>query len=130
MFRATDEELYKSIPKDLRKILVIDEWYHRDFNEIVQPTMDDQQLREAYELNKKLVGGEYSIDYETFVSIFRQQEHSNSDHNKNQYQDNRPSSYETWQLIAKVITTGDTTLYRPSLQPNTHWKNWPASGSM
>lgn len=130
LFRATDEELYKSIPKELKKIFVIDEWYHRDFNEIIQPTMNDEHLRTTYEFNKNLVGGEYPLDYETFASMFRQQEKSTGEYNQNQYQDNRPSSYETWQLIAKVIATGDTTLYRPTLKPNTHWTNWLDSGSM
>jgi len=130
LFRATDEELYKSIPKELKKIFVIDEWYHRDFIEIIQPTMSDEHLRNTYEFNKNLVGDEYPLDFETFASMFRQQENSTAEYNQNQYQDNRPSSYETWQLIAEVIETGDTTLYRPTLKPNTHWTNWPDSGSM
>ena len=130
LFRAKDEELYKSIPKELKKIFVIDEWYHRDFNEIIQPTISDEHFRKTYEFNKNLAGGEYPFDYETFASIFRQQENSNSEYNQNQYQENRPSSYETWQLIAKVIATGDTTFYKPLLKANTHWKNWEGSGSM
>ena len=95
LLRATDEELYKSIPKELKKILVIDEWYHRDFNEIIQPTMNAEQIRTTYEFNKNLLGGEYPLDYETFASMFRQQEKSTDEYNKKQYQDNRPSSYET-----------------------------------
>jgi hypothetical protein len=129
LLRATDQELYKSIPQDLKKILVIDEWYHRDSNEIEQPTMSDEHLRSTYEVNKNLVGGQHPLDYESFAALFRQQEQSNSDYNQNQWQDNRPSSYETWQLIAKVIATGDSSFYQPTLQPNTHWKNWPDSGS-
>lgn len=130
LFRATDEELYKSIPKELKKIFVIDEWYHRDFNEIIQPKMSDEQLRTTYEFNRNLVTGEYPLDYETFASLYRQQEKSPGEYNQNQYQDSRPSSYETWQLIAKVIATGDKTLYRPTLKPNTHWTNWLESGSL
>lgn len=130
LFRATDEELYKSVPSDLQKIFVLDEWYHRDFYEIDQPAMSDEQLRATYECNKNLVGNAYPLDYESFAALFRQQEGSTNDYNQDQYQDNRPSSYETWQLIARVIATGDTTLYKPTLKPNTHWKNWPQSGSM
>lgn len=130
LFRATDEELYKSIPKDLKKIVVVDEWYHRDINEIIQPAMSDEQLRTTYAFNKNLVGDEYPLDYETFASMVRQQEKSTNEYNQNQYQGNRPSSYETWQLIAKVIATGDTTLYKPTLKPNTHWTNWLNSGRM
>ena len=130
LLRATDEELYKSIPKALQKILVIDSWYHRDFNEIIQPTMSDEQLQTIYEFNKDLVGGEYPLDFESFVAMIKQQEQSNSNYNQKQYQDNRPSSYETWRLIAKVIAKGDASLYQPTLEPNTHWKYWPDSGSM
>lgn len=130
LFRATDEELYKSIPKELKKIFVIDEWYHLDFKEIIQPKMSDEHLRTTYEFNKNLWAGEYPLDYETFASLYRQQEKSTGEYNQNQYQDNRPSSYETWQLIAKVIATGDRTLYRPTLKPNTQWTNWPDSGGL
>jgi len=130
LLRATDEELYKSIPKDLKKILVIDEWYHRDFIEIPQQTISDEHLRMTYEFNKNLVAGQDYMSYESFAKIFREQEESNSNFNQKEWQDNRPSSYETWQLIAKVISTGDTSFYKPTLEPNTHWRNWPDSGSM
>ena len=130
LFRATDQELYKSIPHDLKKLLVVDEWYHRDFNEIVQLTISDEHLRTTYEFNKNLAGEQDYMDYEIFSAMFRQQEQSNSNFNQSQWQDNRPSSYETWQLLAKVIATGDTSVYKPTLPPNTHWKNWPVSGSM
>jgi hypothetical protein len=62
--------------------------------------------------------------------MFRQQETRTEEWNQNQWQDNRPSSYETWQMIAKVITTGDTSFYKPTLKPNTHWINWQDSGSL
>ena len=130
LFRATDNELYKSIPRDLKKILVIDEWYHKDFNEIAQPTMSDEQLKTTYEFNKSLLEGNYPLDYESFVAMFRQQEQTLSNFNQAQWQDNRPSYYETWQIIAKVISTGDISFYKPTLTPNTHWKNWPDSGSL
>jgi hypothetical protein len=130
LFRATDQELYKSIPSHLKKILIIDEWYHRDFNEIVQPVISDEHLRTTYEFNKNLAGGQDYMNYENFVAMFRHQEQSNSNFNQSQWQDNRPSSYQTWQLLAKVIATGDASFYKPTLQPNTHWKNWPDSGSM
>lgn len=130
LFRASDEELYKSIPEELRKLFVIDEWHHRDFDEIVQPTISDEQLRTTYEFNKNLVDGEYPLDYETFAHMLREQEKTTGEYNQNQYQDNRPSSYETWQMIAKVIATGHTSYYKPTLEANTHWKNWPESGSL
>jgi hypothetical protein len=50
--------------------------------------------------------------------------------NQEMWNDNRPSSYETWQQIAKVIVTGDISCYSPTLKPNTHWSNWEDSGSL
>jgi hypothetical protein len=41
-----------------------------------------------------------------------------------------PSESETFQLLSEVLVTGDPALYVPSKEPNTHWKNWPDSGSL
>lgn len=41
-----------------------------------------------------------------------------------------PSKQETFQMIAKVLETGDTTFYKPTKKPNTHWSNWPESGGL
>jgi len=130
LFRATDEELYKSIPFDLKKILVLDEWYHRDYVEIAQPGISDEHLRYTYEFNKNLAGGQEYMDYESFAALFRQGEQRTDEYNQQQWQDNRPSSYETWQQLAKVIATGDTSHYKPTLEPTTHWKFYPDSGSL
>lgn len=35
----------------------------------------------------------------------------------------RPSGSVTFQQLARVLETGDTSLYRPTLAPNTHWRN-------
>jgi hypothetical protein len=129
LFRATDQELYKSIPTDLKKILTLDEWYHKDFQLINTPTMTNDNLMQAYELNKNLTGLS-GIDFETFAAAFRQQESLNDDWNNDNIDNNSPSSYETWQQIAKVIATGDIKYYRPTIQSNTHWINWPDSGSL
>jgi hypothetical protein len=40
------------------------------------------------------------------------------------YDGKAPSAYETFQMIADVIATGDITKYKPTLKPNTHWSNW------
>jgi hypothetical protein len=69
------------------------------------------------------------MDYETFAFLFRQREQSNDEFNQQEWQDNRPSSYETWQQIARVVVTGDTSHYKPTLQPNTNWKYWLNSGT-
>jgi hypothetical protein len=41
-----------------------------------------------------------------------------------------PSRSETYQLIASVLESLDPTRYQPALAPNTHWSNWPDSGSL
>lgn len=40
----------------------------------------------------------------------------------------RPSGSETFQQLSKVLITGQSSHYRPTLPPNTHWRNWPESG--
>ena len=129
LFRATDSELYKSIPTDLKKKLVLDEWFHKDFQLQISPTMTDEHLRQTFEFNKNLTGLE-GMTFESFAQSFRQQEILSDDWNREIWENNRPSSSETWQLIAKVIVTNDPKQYKPTLEPNTHWSNWPDSGSM
>ena len=82
LFRATDDELKNCLPKDLPKLMVINEWYHEDYGKV-------------------LFGETYG---------------------------KKPSSYETFPLIAKVLVSQDTSLYKPKLKPNNHWKNWPNAG--
>jgi len=41
----------------------------------------------------------------------------------------RPSREEVFQLLAKVLDTGNPHDYRPTQAPNTHWSNWPESGN-
>ena len=44
--------------------------------------------------------------------------------------DEKPSNSEAFRQMAEVLVSGDATLYRPSRQPNTHWTNWPAGGTL
>lgn len=129
LFRATENELYKSIPTDLDKILVLDEWYHKDFQLQISPLLSDDHLRHTYEFNKSLTGLG-GMSFESFAESFRHQEILSNATNRKIWENNRPSAYETWQLIAKVIATNDPNHYKPTLQPNTHWSHWPNSGSM
>ncbi|MBA3293912.1 MAG: hypothetical protein H0T40_09320 [Geodermatophilaceae bacterium] len=41
-----------------------------------------------------------------------------------------PSQSEAYRLIALVLESLDPTRYRPTTPPNTHWSNWPDSGSL
>jgi hypothetical protein len=36
-----------------------------------------------------------------------------------------PGTCEAFQLVADAIVHNDSTRYRPTEQPNTHWSNWP-----
>jgi hypothetical protein len=42
----------------------------------------------------------------------------------------RPSSYETYPLLAEVLVSRDPTRWRPRLPANTHWSNWPEAGGL
>jgi hypothetical protein len=42
----------------------------------------------------------------------------------------RPNSSETFRQLARILATGDASLYRPSRQSNTHWRNWPNGGQL
>lgn len=41
-----------------------------------------------------------------------------------------PGNNETFQMIAKVLETGDPSHYQPTSAPNTHWKHWPVGGTL
>jgi len=118
LFRATDEELYQSLPANLNKILVIDEWYHREY----------------YLQMNLLENPEFLSQYKMMPEPLRQLLHEDmikrNEFDRIEREQNRPSSYETWQLLADVITTGDISLYKPTLRPNSHWSNWPDSGAL
>lgn len=129
VFRATDDELYKSLPANLKKILALDEWYHKDFTMNNSPTLSEEKIRQTYDFNKayNAVGG---MDFDNFYRSIRQQEAVNKDKDKEMWDINRPGSYETWQQIAKVIVLNNPEMYKPSKLPNSHWSNWPDSGSL
>jgi hypothetical protein len=44
--------------------------------------------------------------------------------------DELPSHNETFQMIADVLVSGNSSLYKPTREPNTHWRNWPEGGSL
>ncbi|WP_426060026.1 DUF7003 family protein [Hymenobacter sp. B1770] len=127
VFRATDAELYKSIPKHLKKLVVVDEWYHKDFTARPTNVLSTEQIAAAFELNQKH-GSLNGMDLAALTDAIRAQEERMGQLEREQWETTRPSSYETWQQLAKVLATGDTSHYHPTLAPNTHWSNWPESG--
>lgn len=137
LFRATDEELYQSIPTDLKKILVLDEWYHKDYAQLPVFQIEEEEIRAAYEMNKQFYeahntsgGAAAFTDYESFAEMMLTGQQNHRNINQREWDENRPSLQETWQQLAKVVVTGDISLYKPTLEPNTHWKHWPDSGSL
>jgi len=101
----------------LEEVLVIDEWYHKGFSQSAY-----LPLRSEYINN--LIAGNPEMREIIESDLQRKREWD-----ERQWQD-RPSSYETWQQIAEVIVSGDPSLFKPTIAPNSHWKNWPESGSM
>ena len=42
----------------------------------------------------------------------------------------RPSEIETFRHLARVLGSGDVSLYQPTVPPNTHWRHWPEGGRL
>lgn len=55
--------------------------------------------------------------------------HKNYESFGNKFIGDKPSSYETFQLIAKVLVTKQKGLYNPKLNSNNDWRNWPKAGN-
>jgi hypothetical protein len=131
-FRATDIELYRCIPINLQKILILDEWHHKDFSlsdNLRSSDITDEMIKQSFEQAKDEFI-KHGIDLETFKKSIKEQKENQDRDNKEMIDNNSPSKYETWNLIAKVIVTGDKKYYRPKLKPNTHWSNYPNSGNL
>jgi len=41
-----------------------------------------------------------------------------------------PSESETFILLSKALASGNKEIYAPTLEPNSHWSNWPHAGSL
>lgn len=128
-FRAADDELYKSIPRHLKKIMVLNEWYHRDFPMVIRPAIMEEEILRSYRTSR-LVPGFESISYEEYKTMMTREQKNNHSYNQEIWENNRPSVYETWQLIALVLESGDPKIYQPECKPNSHWINWANSGSL
>ena len=129
LFRATDAELHKSLPAHLRKILVLNEWHHQDFTMSPPKIMSEEAIRQAYKLNQA-IGSLHGMSLEELTATIRAQEERAQQSTQHEWATNYPSSYETWQQLAQVLATGDARYYQPTLLPNTHWSNWPESGTL
>lgn len=127
VFRATDEELFKCLPEQLVKIIVLDEWHHRDFGYDPKPPLTDHVLKEMFYANEEWLQKQ-GTNIKKFTEKIRKYEKWNEEVNKEHWKKTRPSLLETWKMVAKVLTTKNTSWYRPTTEPYTHWKNYPYSG--
>jgi hypothetical protein len=48
----------------------------------------------------------------------------------NAYGGPKPSENETFQMIAEILVSKDITKWRPEMQPNNNWRNWPEAGEL
>jgi len=128
LFRATDSELYARIPAYLKKLLVLDKWYHRDFIMMYEHNFDTTEIKRVFDFNKDL-GSLEDVDLEMFTALTKQQEDGTKAGNV-EASTNKPSGYETWNMIADVIVNKSSEYYKPTVNSNTHWKYWPESGSL
>ncbi|NML63905.1 hypothetical protein HHL22_01680 [Hymenobacter sp. RP-2-7] len=129
LLRATDSELYQSLPAHLRKIMVLDEWYHRDFDQRAPIELSDESLAATYQLSQASLAAA-GIDQAGLAALVQVQQARQAQQNRAEWEQNRPSSYETWQQLAQVLATGDVHHYQPTLPATTHWRHWPESGSL
>ena len=96
---------------------------------ITEASLKEEQIKQSYEFVKKELQ-KLGIDYESFKKSLIEQKKQEDKSKKEMLDNNSPSKYETWRMIAKVIVTGNTKHYKPTLKPNTHWSNYPESGSL
>lgn len=122
-FRASKTDLYACLPDDLERVLILDEWHHQDYCQNYVLGWSEAEIIDAL----TLMGEDWrfgSFSYEALRSML------NRVLNEEERTLYSPVTYETWPMIAEVIVTGDVTLYAPTLEPNTHWSNWPAAFEM
>lgn len=129
LLRATDAELYQSLPAHLHKLLVLNDWYHRDFDQRAPVELSDESLTAVYQLSQASLAAA-GIDQAGLAALVQAQQVRQAQQNRDEWEQKRPSSYETWQQLAQVLATGDVHYYQPTLPSNTHWRHWPESGSL
>jgi len=47
-----------------------------------------------------------------------------------EFEGQKPSSYETFQLIADILVTKNVKVWKPTLKLNNDWRNWPEAGGL
>jgi len=47
-----------------------------------------------------------------------------------EYGGDKPSTYETFKLIADILVSKNIENWKPTLEPNNNWRNWPEAGGL
>lgn len=117
-FRATTRDLYRFLPSDMEKVLVLDEWYHVAYViDYVLQLNAEGVLTLARDFRSVLDTTGHSL--ETKKSLL------NVVINNLVRKKGAPGMYETWPMLAAVLVTGDSEHYQPTVAPTSHWRHWP-----
>jgi len=142
---GTEMERFELINPNAKSILV------RDFEIIIEHNKAEYSTKlikfRDFENSKQLIGFEDLVRYlvvtePQLMSATDEEIRANfslnvpklmtitSFHQKSIYEpENLPSSYETYQLIAKILTSKNIWDWKPTIAPNNHWSNW-VSGNL
>ncbi|MEV4628175.1 hypothetical protein AB0J90_18030 [Micromonospora sp. NPDC049523] len=101
-----EAELRRLVPADLPQVLSLHEWHHVTLR-VRPPSPDLERRRRQHEYLARHAPPGERVPFEI-----------------------RPSDVEIYRQIAEVLATADPSHYRPTAPPNTHWSNWPWSGSL
>lgn len=138
--KGTEMETFELIDPDIKAIKVRDTTiaFDNDYRNYAKVGIDVRD----YDNPQKLIGFEDLVRYlhETNRSLVSATQHDIRQHlpsdlpflmTINEFysgsaydRSNPPSKQETYQLIASVLVTRNTKNWRPTKQPNNHWKNW------
>jgi hypothetical protein len=103
---ADDAELRQLVPGNLPQVLRLDDWHHTALR-VQPPGPERERQRQMHENLARHSLPQHRVPFEV-----------------------RPSDIETYQQVAEVLATADPSRYRPTLPGNTHWSNWPMSGTL
>ena len=138
--KGTEMEQFELIGEEIVKVLVRDEY--------VQIEKDKLKYKEKsiefrdYDNSEDLIGFEDLIRYLSDIKnpLIIAREHEilkmlptqleklmtiDKFYQKSNYEDsNSPSNYDTYQMIAKILSTKDVSFWKEQKNANNHWTNW------
>ncbi|MEM9985852.1 MAG: hypothetical protein AAF804_12250 [Bacteroidota bacterium] len=110
LFAAKEQELRTHLPSDLPYLCLIDQYHHRDYRRLGRRTITEADMdRHWQRMMERVESGDSTPADKKIASPA--------------YDGTAPSTCETWQQIAKVLTFRDAALYQPTEAPNNHWRD-------